>query len=453
MLDTAAVAALQSRLRGVLLSASHADYDQARKVWNGNINRRPALIARCSGVADVIEAVNFARANQLLVSVRGGAHNAAGHATCDGGIVIDLTPLKGMRVEPGSRTARAQAGVTWAEFDRETPAFGLATTGGTVSNTGIAGLTLGGGEGWLPGQYGLSCDNLLSADVVLADGRFLKASADENSDLFRGLRGGGGNFGIVTSFEFKLHPIGPLVMGGLVLHPLAHARDVLRFYREYYRTLPDEAAAGAVLLTSPEGMPKVGLVLMHNGAIEDGERVLEPARKFGSPVADLVQPMPYQVRQSILDAGFATHGVQRYWKSGYTETLSDELLDILIDGAATFSSPMSAIAFLPFSGAATRVAPDATAFALRRLQWDLNVIAQWLDDAESERHSAWCRQLWSRVEPLTGGSAYINHLSVDDGPERVRASYGSNYDRLVSLKNKYDPTNFFRLNPNIKPTV
>jgi len=361
--------------------------------------------------------------------------------------------MKGMHVDPRSRTAHAQAGVTWAEFDRETQVFGLATTGGTVSNTGIAGLTLGGGQGWLQGQYGLSCDNLLSADVVLADGRFLRASAEENQDLFWALRGGGGNFGIVTSFEFKLHPIGPMVLGGMVLHPLDRAKELLCFFREFSRSLPDEAAAAAALMTSPDGVALAALVLIHNGPIEEGQRLLAPARTFGPPLADLVEPMPYVARQTLLDAGFAVHGVQRYWKSGYAETLSDELFDILVEGAAHCSSPLSAIVIFPFHGAASRVAPDETAFALRKAQWDLNVVAQWLDPAESEWHIAWGRQLWARIEPLTGGSVYINHIAGDDRPERVRASYGTNYEKLVLLKNEYDPTNLFRLNPNIRPTV
>lgn len=451
VLDPAGLAASPAGFRGQVLRPGDEGYEAARQVWNGNIDRRPALIARCSGVADVLAAVNYARDNGLLVAVRGGGHNAAGYATCDGGIVIDLTPMKGIRVDPHNRTARAEAGVLWVEFDRETQAFGLATTGGTVSNTGIAGLTLGGGEGWLQSEHGLTCDNLLSADVVLADGRFVTASAESNPDLFWALRGGGGNFGIVTSFEFKLHPVGPLVMGGMVLHPMAEAREVLRFYREFAAGLPDEAAAAAALMTSPDGVPLAALILVHNGSIEDGQRILEPARRFGTPVADLVEPMPYLVRQTLLDAGFAAHGVQRYWKSGYAETLSDEIIDALVEGALTFTSPMSAIAVLPFGGASARVAPDATAFALRRVQSDLNVVAQWTDPAESERHIAWVRQVWGRIEPLTGGSAYINHIAGDDRPERIRASYGTNYARLVEVKTRYDSTNLFRLNPNIKP--
>jgi FAD/FMN-containing dehydrogenase len=385
--------------------------------------------------------------------VRGGGHNAAGHATCDDGLIIDLSLMKGIRVDPATRTAQVQPGVTWAELDRETQAFGLATTGGTVSNTGIAGLTLGGGEGWLMGLHGLTADNLISADVVTAAGRFLRASAEENPDLLWGLRGGGGNFGIVTSFEFRLHPVGPMIVGGMVIHPLPKAKEVLRFYREFSGDLPDAAEAYAALLTTPDGVPVVALLLGYNGSIDEGQRILEPARRFGPPVADLVQPMPYSARQTLLDAGVAEHGVQRYWKSGYTRELSDDFIDAIVDGAAAFPNPMASIAFFNLHGAATRVAPDATAFALREDQWDANVIAQWVNPTDDELSIAWVRQLWAKLEPLTAGNTYINHIASDDRPEKIRASYGRNYEKLVALKNKYDPTNLFRLNPNVAPSV
>jgi FAD/FMN-containing dehydrogenase len=441
----------RSRLRGSLITPSDTAYDVARRVWNGNIDRRPALIARCAGVADVIEAINFAREQHLIVAVRGGGHNAAGHGTCDGGLVIDLGPMKGNQIDPERRTARAQGGVIWAEFDHETQAFGLATPGGNVSNTGIAGLTLGGGLGSISGQYGLSCDNLLSGDVVTADGRFLKASAEEHPDLFWALRGGGGNFGIVTSFEYRLHPVGPMVLGGMVLHPMASAKDVLRFCREFGDGLPDEVWILAALMTAPDGTPMAAIALAYSGSLEEGERVLAPARTFGSPIADLVQPMPYVVRQRLLDEGFAEHGVQRYWKSGFATTLSDELIDVLIEGAAAFTSPMSALAVYTTHGAVTRVPPDATAYAMREFLWDVNVTAQWRDPGESDRHISWARELWARVDPHTKGTTYINHMAGDDRPERVRASYGVNHDRLVEVKKKYDPDNFFRLNPNVRP--
>jgi FAD/FMN-containing dehydrogenase len=448
----AAVEALRTAVRGAVLSPDDAGYEEARSVWNGNIDRRPAVIARCTGVADVIAALAFARENGLVVAVRGGGHNAAGYATCDDGIVIDLSPMKGIRVDPTRRTAQVQAGVIWAELDRETQAFGLATTGGTVSNTGVAGLTLGGGEGWLQAQHGFTCDNLLAADVVTADGRFLRASATENEDLFWALRGGGGNFGIVTAFEFQLHPVGPIVLGGMVVHPLDQAKEMLRFYRDFAQTLPDEAGlSAAALLALPDGTPAAAMILGYNGSLEEGERILAPARAFGTPIADMIQPMPYVARQAMLDDGFAAHGVQRYWKSGYADQLTDEIIDLLVDGAGRSPTPMSAIAIFRIQGAPTRVAPEATAFALREPLWDVNVVAQWLEAADSDRSIAWVRQVWGQVEPLTGGRVYINHYAGDDRPERVRASYGGNYERLVALKRTYDPDNVFCLNPNIKP--
>ena len=451
LLDEAAVEGLKDKLRGTLIQPGDEEYEQARNVWNGNINRRPALIAMCTGVADVIDAVNFARENDLLVAIRSGAHSAAGHGTCDGGIIIDVSGMRGIRVDPVNRIARAEAGVLWGELDRETQVFGLATTGGVVSNTGIGGLTLGGGLGWLMGKHGFSIDNLISVDIVTADGRFLTASEHENTDLFWAVRGGGGNFGVVTSFEYRLHPVGPLVLGGLVIHPLEKLREVLAFYREFSSTLPDEAEAYAAALTSPDGIPIVALILGYNGPIEEGERVLEPARTFGPPVADMVGPMPYVVRQAMLDEPNAIHGIQRYWKSGFTTNISDELIDIIADGASSFISPMTAILFFHIHGAGARVPTSDMAFGLRGDRWDLNVLSQWTDPTESESQIAWTRELWGRIEPLISASAYVNHIAGDDKPEKVRASYGENYDRLVELKTKYDPTNLFRLNPNISP--
>ncbi len=446
-----AVSELRQAFRGPVLGPEDGGYDQARRVWNGNIDRRPALIARCTGVADVIAAVNFARENRLLVAVRGGGHNAAGYGTCDGGIVIDLSLMKGIWVDPENRIARAQGGVVWSEFDRETQAFGLATTGGTVSNTGIAGLTLGGGLGWLMGKHGLTIDNLRSVDIVTADGSFRRASATENPDLFWGLRGGGGNFGVVTSFEYQLHRVGPIVLGGLVVYPLADAREVLSFYRDFCTGLPDEAEAAAGMLTLPDGVPAVATILCYSGSIEEGEKVLAPAREFGRPIADLVQPMPYAARNSMLDDPNATAGLQRYWKDGFAESISDELISVLVDAAASFSSPLTAILLFRIHGAVSRVPAGETAFGLRRDQWDLNLVSQWTDPADSERQIAWTRAAWGRIEPLISGSAYINHIAGDDRPEKVRASYGPNYERLMALKRKYDPQNLFRLNANISP--
>ena len=451
VLKDAAVAALQSGLRGELLRASDAGYDEARTVWNGMINKRPALIARCAGVADVIATVNFARSNALLVAVRGGGHNITGNAVCDGGLMIDLSRLKSVRVDPNKRTARAEAGLTWGEYNRETQAFGLASTGGVVSTTGIAGLTLGGGLGWLMGKHGLSCDNLLSADMVTADGQFLTASASEHPDLFWGLRGGGGNFGVVTSFEYRLHPVGP-VLAGMVLHPLAKAKEVLRFYREYARSCPDELTAFAAMMTSPEGAPVVAIVVGYIGSLAEGERLVAPVRKFGPPLADTIGPMSYVQLNTMFDQAFPYGGVQRYWKSSFLKHLGDDLLDILVDRTATMRSPMSMVGFFHFHGAACRVGPNETAFGLREDQWDYDIISQWLDPREAPHHIRWTREFWTAVEPFATGGVYVNHLDAEEAT-RIRAAYGTNYERLVALKNTYDPTNLFRLNQNIKPTV
>jgi FAD/FMN-containing dehydrogenase len=417
------------------------------------VDRHPAVIVRCADPSDVARAVTFARDNDLLLAVRGGGHNAAGYGTCDGGIVVDLSPMRGVDVDRANRTARVQGGATWGDFDQAAQTVGLATTGGMISNTGVGGLSLGGGEGWLQGKHGLTCDNLLGADLVTADGRHIRASVDENPDLFWGLRGGGGNFGVVTSFEFRLHEVGPTVLGGMVIHPLTAARDVLRFYREFSADLPDEAEAYLLMLTSPDGLPIVALLLGYNGSIEEGARVLEPARRFGAPVADLIQPMPYVARQTMLDEGMANHGIQRYWKSGYARELSDELLEGLVSGAMEFPTPMTAIAIFNLHGAVARVPFDATAFASRERLWDVNAIAQWVDPAATDSSIAWTRRVWSSLEPHTIGTSYVNHIASDDRPERVRASYGGNYPRLVALKNTYDPTNLFRLNPNVRPSA
>jgi len=449
-LNTAHLENLRQAFRGELMQSGHPGYEAARRVWNGNIDRRPALIARCTGVADVQRAVEFAHRHGVRVSVRGGGHSAPGYGTNDGGVVIDMSPMKGIRVDPQRRTVRAEGGVLWRELDRETQVFGLATTGGTVSNTGIAGLTLGGGLGWLMGKHGLTIDNLISADVVTADGTFREANATDNPELFWALRGGGGNFGVVTSLEYRLHPV-TQVLGGLVLYPLEQAPAVLRFYRDFCPTLPDEAEAFAAMLTAPQGMPVVALLLGYNGSLEDGEKVLAPARRFGQPIADLVGAVPYTARQTMLDAPNAEHGLHRYWRSALSEQISDGLIDAAVDGAASFTSPLSALIFFYMHGAAARPLPTETAFAARRAQWDFDAIGQWADGTTSEQHVTWVRALWNRFEPHLLGKAYVNHLAADDRPEVVRASYGENYTRLRQVKTMYDPTNLFHLNANIPP--
>jgi FAD/FMN-containing dehydrogenase len=448
--DGTALENFRAGLRGALLLDGQSGYEEARLVWNGNVNRRPAVIVRCAHASDVQRAVEFAGARKLLVSVRGGGHSAPGYGTNDGGLVIDLSRMKAITVDPARRTARAEGGVLWRELDAATQAHGLATTGGTVSNTGIGGLTLGGGMGWLMGQHGLTIDNLIAADVITADGKLLRASATENADLFWALRGGGGNFGVVTAFEYRLHPVSQ-VLGGMVLYPLDQARDVLRFYREFCPTLPDQAEANAALLTSPDGAPVAALLLGYNGAIEEGEKVLAPARRFGKPLADMVAAMPYGARQSMLDAPNAEHGLHRYWRSAFTETISDGLIDELVAAASKFSSPLSALIFFYVHGAATRVSVGETAFSARRPQWDFDAIGQWTDGTQSSTHIAWLRGVWARLEPHLKGSVYVNHVAADDLPEKVRSSFGENYSRLRALKAKFDPTNLFRINANIPP--
>jgi FAD/FMN-containing dehydrogenase len=457
-LDEKAVQEFKANLRGELIRPEDSGYDAARKVWNGMIDKHPALIVLCTGVADVISAVNFARTNKLLVAVRGGGHGVAGNAVCDGGIVIDLSRMKGMRVDPTARTARAQTGLTWGEFDRETQAFGLAITGGLVSTTGIAGFTLGGGLGWLMRKHGLTCDNLLSADIVTADGRFLTASKTENADLFWGVRGGGGNFGIATSFEYRLHPVGK-VIGGLSLYPAEKAREVLHFYREYLTTVPENLTSIVFFLKAPpapfipenlHGAPVVGFAVCYAGSIEEGERVVRPLKEFGPPAVDLINPMPYTALQSMLDAG-APPGLQNYWKSEYLKGLSDDAIDTIVDHSARMQSPLSQVHVQHMQGAVSCVGADETPFGNRDAAYVLNIVGMWSDPKESETHTRWTREFFATMESFSTGGVYVNFLG-NEGEKRVTAAYGqANYERLVALKNKYDPTNFFSLNQNIKP--
>lgn len=447
-LQEATVHAFKTSLRGALLCPGDDGYDAARTVYNAMIDRRPALIARCAGAADVIAGVQFARAHNLLVSVRGGGHNVAGNAVCDGGLMLDLSPMQGIRVDPAGRMVRAEPGLTWRDFDRETQAFGLATTGGLFSTTGIAGLTLGGGLSWLNGLYGLACDNLCSADVVTADGQLLTASDTERPDLFWGLRGGGGNFGIVTSFEYRLHPVGP-VLAGLLFYPIAKATEVFRFYREYMPESPDALRVDIGVLTAPDGNLAVGMIPCYVGAVAEGERVIAPLRRLG-PVADLVRPMTYCEVQTMLD-DVLPPGRRNYWKSSFVPTLDDAAIETLIACGQAAPSPTSFLALEPIHGAASRVPPEATAFPHRTAHYSLLILAVWTDPAASEQHIRWARESWEALQPFAAGRVYVNYLS--EGEDRVQEAYETNYDRLVALKNTYDPTNFWRRNQNIRPTV
>ena len=451
-IDDATIDALRASLSGAVLRPGDDGYDEARTIFNGMIDRRPGLIARCAATGDVAKAVRFARERGLVVSVRGGGHNVAGNAICDGGLMIDLTPMKGIRVNPDARTARAQGGVTWREFDRETQAYGLATTGGAISSTGIAGLTLGGGFGWLGRSYGMSCDNLISADVVLADGSIVTASADENADLFWGLRGGGGNFGVVTSFEYRLHPV-TSILGGMLLYPIERANEVLRAVRDFNESSPDEMSVFAAMLTSPEGAKVIALPICYNGPIEQGEALLRPLRESTNPMADLVGPISYEQQQTLMDDGFP-FGLQNYWKSEFLKSLPDEAIDVLVEQFNAVPSPLTAVVLEQFGGAYSRVGAEETAFVHR--DWDYNfvIISRWTDPAEAEQNIQWTRGVWQAVQPYASGGVYVNYLEAgQEGADRIRAAYGPVYDRLVALKTKYDPSNFFRLNQNIKPTA
>ena len=446
--------AFKKSLRGHVLSPGDDGYDETRKVWNGHIDRRPGLIVCCVGVSDVINAVHFARDHNLLVSVRGGGHNVAGSSVCDGGLMIDLSPMKSIRVDPVTRTARAEPGVRGGELDHETQAFGLATPTGIVSDTGIAGLILGGGFGWLSRTYGLASDNLLSVDIVTADGRLLRTSATEHEELFWGIRGGGGNFGIVTSFEYQLHPVGPTVLAGMVTHPFDQAKEVLRFYRDFSSTIPDELTASAGLLTSPEGHRRVALVVCYNGPLMEGERVIEPLRKFGPPLEDHIGAMPYRQLQTMFDAMVAP-GQQYYEKAPFMKDISDEAIDILVANFANVTSPLSFVLFEQMGGATSRRAKDANAFRHREAQYQLVIMSAWRDAGGSERHIRWVRETAEAMEPFIMGGGYINVLGreAEEGVDRIRAAFGEHYARLVALKNTYDPTNLLRHNQNIRPTV
>jgi FAD/FMN-containing dehydrogenase len=456
-LGEATVRDLRDTMRGELVLPGDADYHEARSVWNGMIDRRPAMIARCTGTSDVIAAVGFARSEGLTVAVRGGGHNVAGNATCDGGLVIDLSPMKGMRVDAEARTVRAQGGLTWGELDNETQAFGLATTGGLVTTTGISGFTLGGGVGWMMRKHGLACDNLLSADLVTADGQIVRASESENAELLWGLRGGGGNFGVVTEFEFRLHPVSQ-VLGGLVAWPAQAAPDVLRYWRDWVRDTPDELCTMAAFLYAPPepfvppevvGSPIFGIACFHLDPDGSAEDDLQPLRDLG-PAVDVLGPMPYQAVQGMFDAG-APRGSRNYWRSAFVDTLGDEAIDSIVSQAEGLPAPMGQLHIHQLGGAMSRIPAGATALGNRDAGFLMNYIGLWLDPSQDEAGTAWARGASDAMQPYSTGARYVNFLA-DEGEAGVRSAYEEEtYTRLRGLKAQYDPTNFFHLNQNIKP--
>jgi FAD/FMN-containing dehydrogenase len=443
----------KTHLHGELIVPGDDTYDSARKVWNGMIDKYPAAIARCADVSDVLRSVQFARGQQLVVAVHSGGHSYPGHSSCDGGLVIDLSRMKGIQVDPVKRTARVQAGVTLAECIREMQRFGLAIPVGTASETGLAGLTLGGGLGWLMGKYGLTMDNLLAVEMVTADARVMRASSDEHPDLFWAVRGGGGNFGIVTSFEFRLHPVATL-LSGLILYPMDRSIEVLQMYREFSRTAPDELTAYAGLTTMPNGLGAAAIGVCYCGSLEEGERLIAPVRTFGQPLADMIRPMSYVELISMLDAG-VPRGHFYYSKAHSLKQLDDEALQIMFDYSTMRTTPAEQITLQHVHGAASRIGPTETAFALREEHYAFQIMTGWNGEGTADRadvHINWTRRLWAEIEPFATAETYSNYLE-DEGEPKVRTSYGANYERLVRVKNTYDPTNFFHLNHNIKPIV
>jgi FAD/FMN-containing dehydrogenase len=438
-------------LSGPILAPGDRGYDELRRVHNGLIDKHPAVIARCLHTADVADAVSFGRTEGLEISVRGGGHNVAGRAVTEGGLMIDLSLMKGIHVDPERRTVRAQAGVTVGELDRAAAAFGLVTPSGVVSTTGIAGLTLGGGIAWLMGKYGMAVDNLLSAEVVLASGEVVTASEDTDPDLFWALRGGGGNFGVVTSFEYRTHPLAS-VLGGPVLHPLAAAPQLFAFYREFAADLPDELSTQAVFLHAPDGSGTklCGIAVCHAGDDADqAEADVRPLRRFGSPAADMIQRMPYPVLNTGVD-WLSPAGTLGYWKSAFFSELSDPAVELMTMAFERAPSELCALVIEDFHGAVTRVPPTATAYPHRKPGFNLFLISQWSDPSRTDTCIAWARKTFDALSPYMADRSYTNYLSPDDY-DRVRHAFGPNYERLVELKRRYDPDNTFRLNHNIDP--
>jgi FAD/FMN-containing dehydrogenase/pimeloyl-ACP methyl ester carboxylesterase len=448
--------------KGEVIGPEQPRYDELRKVYNGMVDRRPALIARCTDARDVAEAVGFARDSGLPLSVYGGGHNVTGNAICDDGVVVDLRPMKGIEIDPERRTCRAEAGLTWGELDAATQEHGLAVTGGRVSTTGLGGLVLGGGSGWIERRFGYSVDNLLAVEIVTADGRALTVSETEHADLFWALRGAGANFGVATRFEFRLHPIGPAVLGGILVYPAPMAAAVLRHFREAMEDAPDEVGSAVALLTAPHhdfvpepvrGQPVVGIILCYAGPVDEGEAALRPFREFGPPALDLVEPMPYTAVQQLLDADYPS-GLRNYWTGEFLTGLPDEAIDVMVRFHATKPSPLGSFFVLPGGGAAGRVAPGATVLDQRSAAFNFHVTSLWADPADDEPNIAWTRELRAAMQPFATGRVYVNFIGDEEGEERAVAAYGGRegYARLQAIKDRYDPGNLFRSSVNIRPT-
>lgn len=458
LVDQDTLERLRTHLQGGIALPHTAEYDEARQIWNAMIDRRPGLIVRCASAADILTAVRFARDHRLLTAIRAGGHNIAGSAVCDDGLMIDLSPMRSVQVDPDRRTAKVAPGATLAEFDRAAQAFGLATPLGINSTTGVAGLTLGGGFGWLSRKHGMTVDNLLSVDLVTATGVEVHASAEEHPDLFWAIRGGGGNFGVVTSFEFALHPVGPEIYAGLIVHPLAQAGDLLRHYREFAASAPDDLSSWVVLRKAPplpflppevHGKEVLVFAVCHAGDPGEGERAVAPLLALGQPVGSHLGPMPYTAWQSAFDP-LLTPGARNYWKSHNFRTLSDPALDLIVQYAGQLPSPHSEIFLAQLGGAAARMASDATAYPHRDIEFGMNVHTRWEDPADDQRCIDWARRFFDATAPHATGGVYVNFISA--GEERVMAAYGGNYDRLAEIKRRYDPDNLFRLNQNIAVT-
>ena len=460
MIAESALSELRKSLRGQLLFPGEQAYEEARKIHNAMIDRHPAVIVRCAGVADVMAAVKFARSQRIRTSVRGTGHNVAGISLCDDGLVIDLSAMKGIHVNPLARTARVEPGVTWGEMNHDLQAFGLAATGGYVGTTGVGGLTLGGGLGWMVRKHGCALDNLLSADVVTAEGELVRASTKDNADLFWGIRGGGGNFGIITSFEFQVHPAGT-VLAGLVMHPLSEGREAMRFWRKYEETAAEEMSNSVVIFTAgtelpvPDKLRREPIVALGGvwvGPLEEGERALRPLREYGPPAADIYQPMPYSAAQTMADFLWPK-GLYSYWKSSFLKSLSDGAIDTILDFCAKTPSPRTVVVIEHDGDSVwSRVPEDATAFGHRNWPYNMVITTMWTDPKDSDVNIQWTRNFWEAMKPFMAEAVYVNYLG-DVDEEGVRTAYGKKYDRLAALKQKYDPTNFFSMNQNIKPNA